>query len=284
MNFDWRASFFNKPWVRVRNTTNERIPPYAVLQPTDATMDRGEIVFTVTKPDSTGTDWYLVNGQVAIPATDDAEVPEGYGTLLTTGGYVMVDSASLALGDSAGPTDGQWFLTGGSNGFYIFGGTQTIAGNPVAVAVQRVSPSMVYGRSGRSGVSETIAPGASFALSAGGFEGEGTTFITDSGKNYIRTSEAGLYLVSAWGTHHRETVVAFGSAPLEFEVFKLGSSVIGVWADGIPNGLTTDRGFAFSFPAVLAADDAIGLRAGSGIGQPTIDFISYELSLARVAL
>jgi hypothetical protein len=133
---DSRASFFRKPWVRVRNTTSTAIAPYSVMRIAGATEHRGEIVYTVAQPNSTSYDWYLVNGPKRIPGTGETTKPEGSATFLTTGGYVRYTGSTPTLGETWGPSNGSWEISTGNSGFYITGGVESVAGNEVVTAMQ----------------------------------------------------------------------------------------------------------------------------------------------------
>lgn len=129
---DPRASFFRKPWVRVRSTV--AMPPYSVMRITGALQSNGEIVYTVATPNATSHDWYLINGPFAINATTGME---GLATFLTTGGYVRYDDANTpTLGEQWGPAIGSLEIVKGGSGFWIVGGIETVAGNSVVVAIQ----------------------------------------------------------------------------------------------------------------------------------------------------
>lgn len=133
---DLRAPFHRKAWVRIRNEAGEDIPPFAVMRITGVLQGDGEIVYTVAKPNSTLYRWYLVNGPVRLPY--GPTVPDGWGTFLTDGGYVLYDSSSAtpAYNECWGPQDGSWELKKYRYGFTILGGNKTVGSNDFTAAVQ----------------------------------------------------------------------------------------------------------------------------------------------------
>ncbi len=117
---DLRASFFHKPWVRVKNASGEVIPPFSVLRITNATYVNGEIIYTVDKPNATFQRFYLANGPFAIGA---GATNEGYASTLMQGGFVQFDNTAtggIVIGKLGGKAS-SWLAQGSGYNFPIIG-------------------------------------------------------------------------------------------------------------------------------------------------------------------
>lgn len=101
-------------------------PAYGVMRITATTLDANKWpTFTTAQPNTTFYRRYLVNsGHAALSGGDSHYY--GYGTFLTSAGYVLYDSANTpAVGQTWGPTNGAWSL---SKNYWGFNVTDAVTG------------------------------------------------------------------------------------------------------------------------------------------------------------
>jgi hypothetical protein len=154
---DLRWQMVRDRWpVRVKNSSGETIPPYAVMRVTDWSKSNNEILYTVAKPDSTYRWQYLVNSPIAIGSGSSNE---GVATFLGSPNLVYYNSGTPAYGESWGPTASQWYLTQHRPGFIVQGAhTETFNSKNLLCALQ-VVPDEIFVKN---------ASGGDYAASHGG--------------------------------------------------------------------------------------------------------------------
>jgi hypothetical protein len=130
---DIRAPFWRKPWKRVKNSSGEAIPPYAVMRVVSSEVSDGSLLITVAKPNTTFLSEYLVNGPWAIGS---GASDEGLATDLSESGLVLYGTGSPAVGEEWGPEPSTWTLKQYRYGFRIKGSTQAYGSNSCVVAQQ----------------------------------------------------------------------------------------------------------------------------------------------------
>lgn len=128
-----RSAFLRKPWKRVKNSSGEVVPPFAVMRVVSSEIVDGEVVVTIAKPNTTFLSEYLVNGPWAIGSGSS---DEGLATDLSESGLVLYGTGSPAVGEEWGPEPSTWTLKKYRYGFRIKGSTTTFGANLVVVANQ----------------------------------------------------------------------------------------------------------------------------------------------------
>lgn len=141
---DRRWEILRARWpIRVKNSSGEAVPPFAVMRITSWTKTNNEIVYTIGKPNTTFYRRYLVNGPITIGAASGSE---GIATFLDQGGPVYFGGGSPGMDEEWGATSGQWYLTQHRPGFLVGGSTtETFNGKSLLVAKQYLVQ-MVYGK------------------------------------------------------------------------------------------------------------------------------------------
>lgn len=109
----------NIRWLSYRNDASESVPAFGLLRVTGAAIDAttGKTKLTAAKPNSTFNRWYAVNGPDPVAAGS-----HGRCTLLAGPVFALCNSATPAIDEEWGFTDGQWYLTQHRPGFIIIGG------------------------------------------------------------------------------------------------------------------------------------------------------------------
>jgi hypothetical protein len=128
-----RSAFLRKPWKRVKNSSQEVIPPFAVMRVVSSAIIDGEVVVTVAKPNTTFISEYLVNGPWAIGSGSS---DEGLATDLSESGLVLFGTGTPAVGEEWGPEPSQWYLKKYRYGFRIKGSTYTFGDYTAVVGKQ----------------------------------------------------------------------------------------------------------------------------------------------------
>lgn len=121
--------------VRYHNDSGEAIPPFAVMRITGVNSSgTAPWRVKVSKPNTTFYRYYLVNGPVRCPVSDN-----GWGTFIWDAGYVLYDTGSTpAIGETWGPQDGAWTIKKNRWGFNIVGGNAGSGATSKTLAVQHI--------------------------------------------------------------------------------------------------------------------------------------------------
>ena len=167
---DFRASFFRKDWVRVKNGSGLVIPPFSLVYVSATTVSDGTIVHTVNRPLAASADFYrffLVTGPFAIGQQSNHE---GIASNLDSPGLMSYDSSGTpAAGQVWGPKHGQFTASSNYFGFQTMGGNTTFNGINVTVARQ-IGVHTVLGKIDDSSVSKGGTCTVSVHAGAGGSE------------------------------------------------------------------------------------------------------------------
>lgn len=97
------------PTFRCKNESGEVIPPFATMQVIDTDAEQNEIVINVDKPDAatvSAGDFTRVVFNTGLPIPID-----GYGSCLLSYPLQAVIDGTVAVGDSVGPIDAEWYLS-----------------------------------------------------------------------------------------------------------------------------------------------------------------------------
>lgn len=122
-------------WLPFRNDAGETIPPFACMRVTGATTANGQRVYTVAKPNGSGT-VHMINGPTQVT------VAQLYGAgSLETPATVLYNTSSgtPAHGETWGPKGGQWSLEKGYAGYTIIGGNLG-SGSTARTEVSKAAP------------------------------------------------------------------------------------------------------------------------------------------------
>lgn len=178
---DHRWTMVRDRWpLRVKNSSGEIIPPYSVLRVTNWAKSNNEILYTVTKPDSTYRWQYLVSGPFSIGlGTSD----EGLASFLGNSSFVYFNSGTPALGESWGPTSSQWYLTQHRPGFIVQGATtETYNSKSLLLAVQ-VIPDEILVKNATGGDYAAAHGGDTYQVWGGVAGSEADTSLTVTAYN-----------------------------------------------------------------------------------------------------
>lgn len=176
---DHRWTMVRDRWpLRVKNSSGEVIPPFAVMRVTNWSNSNNEILYTVAKPDSTYRWQYLVNGPIAIGSGSS---DEGLATFLANGGPVYYNSGTPAYGERWGPTSGQWYLTQHRPGFQVQGATTSSFNSKNLLIATQIPPGEVRVQNDSGGA---VAANSSATMSMYG----GSAGTTDIGFDVTLTN------------------------------------------------------------------------------------------------
>lgn len=173
--------------IRFRNDSGETVPEWAVMRVTGMATS-GIICPTITKPDTTFSRLYMVNGPRLVPPyTGYGQTGYGWGTFLLTETLRLLDqfvfyntsSGTPAAGESWGPKNGQWALEKDYYGFGVLGCNITNrVGYERTACIQSV-PELIVGKIDDTNVSKNATCTVSVWT---------TTFGADTGVNLTATN------------------------------------------------------------------------------------------------
>jgi len=96
--------------IRWENTSGELVPAFGVVQADS--FDNDSVTYSVIKPDGDGSLFFL-NGPTAVPAGKFGNSQPWNGKALIA--LIDTSDAEIALGSDLSPTEGEWFLSNGSD-------------------------------------------------------------------------------------------------------------------------------------------------------------------------
>lgn len=122
-------------WLPFRNDAGETIPPFACMRVTGATTANGQRVYTVAKPNGSGT-VHMINGPTQVTVAQ----LYGSGTFdMPATAFYNSGSGTPAFEEFWGPKSGQWSLEKGYSGYRIIGDNLG-SGSTARTVVDRIDP------------------------------------------------------------------------------------------------------------------------------------------------